>query len=173
MTYRKFYFTLKCLRWSSEAINPKYVQKTIERINSSPYLINNLVKIVDFGVNFSIVETQIQNLHLQAYHIVHGGLYATLIDTAAYWSAYASLNDKWGGLISVDLKMNFLSNIESGKVIAKGRLIKMGKTLGYAEATVETENGKILAHGTSTLLTVQQAKPENIDLPQKFLKVGS
>ena len=33
--------------------------------------------------------------------------------------------------------------------------IKMGKTLGYAEAQVTDKTGKLLAHGTSTIMILQ------------------
>ena len=57
----------------------------------------------------------------------------------------------------------------SGKLIAKGAQIKLGKTLGYAEARVTDEEGRLLAHGTSTLMIL----PNNgliLDrlLPPKF-----
>ena len=48
--------------------------------------------------------------------------------------------------------MLYLAPAVSGKLIAKGRLIKLGKTLGYAEVTVTDENDRLLAHGTSTLM---------------------
>jgi uncharacterized protein (TIGR00369 family) len=71
----------------------------------------------------------------------------------------------------VDLKMNFLAPAESGKLIAKGRQIRLGRTLGYAEAEVTNEEGKLVAHGTSTLIvlrgrgTLKATSP----LPPKFL----
>jgi uncharacterized protein (TIGR00369 family) len=151
------------------SLNPAYVAKVLARINASPYLGQNHVRVMDFGIGFSVVQTHIQDIHIQAYNVVHGGLYAAMIDTAAYWSTYASRQEKWGGLITVDLKLNFLSNTNTGIVIAKGHLIKMGKSIGYAEAKVETEDGRLLAHGTSTVLAVLSDHSTDDDLPKKFL----
>jgi uncharacterized protein (TIGR00369 family) len=59
----------------------------------------------------------------------------------------------------------------SGKLIAKGRQIKIGKTLGYAEAEVTDENGKLLAHGTSTLMILPgKALAADPPLPAKFIE---
>ena len=56
----------------------------------------------------------------------------------------------------------------SGKLIAEGRRIKLGQTLGLGEATVKDERGKLLAHGTGTFMIVPgQGLPES--LPPKFL----
>ncbi|MDO9227937.1 MAG: PaaI family thioesterase, partial [Syntrophales bacterium] len=57
----------------------------------------------------------------------------------------------------------------SGKLIAKGRQIKLGKTLGYAEATVNDQNGRLLAHGTSTLMILPgNGLAMDRPLPPKF-----
>lgn len=154
---------------AAKRLNPAYVAKTIEKINASAFLRQTFTKVVDFDIGLSSVEAEINDVHLQAFGIVHGGLYATLIDTAAYWAAFGSTEARWGGLISVNLQVNFLSAASEGRLVATGRLIKMGKTVGYAEAKVETEDGKLVAHGTSTLLVTPQWSDTGDELPPKFL----
>jgi acyl-coenzyme A thioesterase PaaI-like protein len=74
-------------------------------------------------------------------------------------------------MTSVDLKLNYLSPAASGKLIAKGRQINVGKTLGYAAAEVTDETGKILAHGASTLMILQgKAPPADPPFPTKFIE---
>ncbi|MBW2431077.1 MAG: PaaI family thioesterase, partial [Deltaproteobacteria bacterium] len=73
-------------------------------------------------------------------------------DAAAYGAGCYDIEEQNAGATTVDLKVNYLAPAGSGKLIANGRQIKLGKTLGYAEAKVTAENGKILAHGTSTLI---------------------
>ena len=76
-------------------------------------------------------------------------------------------------MTSVDLKMNFLAPATApGKLIARGRRIKIGKTLGLGEAEVADAHGKIVAHGVSTLMVVESLKLPNQDLlPPKFIDV--
>jgi len=67
-------------------------------------------------------------------------------------------------------RLNYLAPCRDGKLIATGNLIKIGKTLGYAEAKVENEKGKLLAHGTATFMILKglgliSEKP----LPPKFI----
>jgi uncharacterized protein (TIGR00369 family) len=73
-------------------------------------------------------------------------------------------------MTSVDLKLNYLAPAESGKLVAEGRQIRLGKTLGYAEAKVTSESGKLLAHGTSTLMILHgKGSMADLSFPSKFL----
>jgi uncharacterized protein (TIGR00369 family) len=47
---------------------------------------------------------------------LHGGVYASAIDTAAYWSAYFDLPEE-NGLISIDIKVDFLAPVLDERVI--------------------------------------------------------
>jgi uncharacterized protein (TIGR00369 family) len=96
-------------------------------------------------------------------------VFASIIDAAAFWSIFYNIEDPNAGATTVDLKLNYLAPAVSGKLIAKGTQIKLGKTLGYAEARVTDGEGRLLAHGTSTLMIL----PNNslvLDrlLPSKF-----
>jgi uncharacterized protein (TIGR00369 family) len=78
--------------------------------------------------------------------------------------------DQTAGLTTVDLKLNYLAPAASGKLIARGSQIKLGRTLGYAEAEVLDETGKILAHGTSTVIILPgKAIETDPPLPPKFI----
>ena len=50
--------------------------------------------------------------------------------------------------------MNNLAAINSGTIIAEGRLIRMGRTIGLAEGTLKDENGRLLAQGTSKMFVL-------------------
>jgi hypothetical protein len=74
-------------------------------------------------------------------------------------------------MTTVDLKVTYLAPAASGRLIARGRRIKLGKTLGLGEAEVSDENGRILAHGTSILMILPDF-PFQIDkaVPPKFIE---
>lgn len=86
------------------------------------------------------------------------------------WAVFYGVEDENGGLTTIDLKLNYLAPATSGKVMAKGSQIKIGKTLAYAEGRVTDESGKILAHGTSTLMILPGKAPVvDPPFPPKFL----
>ena len=57
-------------------------------------------------------------------------------------------------MTSVDLKVNYLAPASEGKLIARGRRIKLGKTLGLGEAEVTDQDGRRLAPRSSTLIVL-------------------
>ena len=149
--------------------NHAYIERVNRLVNHSPYFSLLSMKIVDIGVGYSHLDIDIGQKHLQPFGLVHGGVFASIIDAAAFWATYYDIEDQNDGLTTVDLKLNYLAPATSGKLIAKGRRIKLGKTLGYAEAEVRSETGKILAHGTSTVMILHgKGLTDDPPLPPKF-----
>lgn len=149
--------------------NPEYIERVNRLVNRSPFFELLSMKIVDVGPGFSVVEIELSQKHLQPFGFVHGCVFAALVDAAAFWAVYYQIENQNAGATTVDVKLNYLAPAVSGKIIAKGRQIKLGKTLGYAEAEVSTESGKLLAHGTSTLILLPgKGLTSDPPLPLKF-----
>ncbi len=150
-------------------LNPEYVSLTCKKASESGYFTLLSMKLLNFEIGSSYLEMEIQEKHLQPFGVVHGGVFASVIDAAAFWSVFPEL-PPGQGMTTVDLKVNYLAPAISGKVIIKGKRIKMGKTLGLAEATVLHSSGRVLAHGTSTVMALpDQNLLDNDLLPQKFI----
>ncbi|MHB8828968.1 MAG: PaaI family thioesterase [Syntrophales bacterium] len=157
-------------------LNPQHVQAVLKIINQSPFFRHLSMVIKDVGVGYSLVELEIGEKHLNPFRGLHGGVYASVIDTAAYWAVYGELAEETG-FISVDLKVDYLAPANSGKLTIKGRSIKIGRTMCLAEATVLDQNDRQLAHGVSKLMVVKnlqtiKAAADMADekfLPPKFL----
>ncbi len=114
--------------------------------------------------------------HQNPFGGVHGGVYATLIDCAAFWSVYSDIAED-SGLITLDLKVDYLAAIKGGRAVVEGRRIKAGKTVCLSEASVTDLSGKLLAHGSSKQLVTQglqsvktSAEALGIILPPKFFE---
>jgi uncharacterized protein (TIGR00369 family) len=150
-------------------LNPAYVDCVNRLINNSPYFQLLSMRVVEAGIGFSLLEIDLDRKHLQPFGFVHGGVFASIIDAACFWALFHEIEDPNAGATTVDLKVNYLAPAASGKLIAKGRRIKLGRTLGYAEASVTDEAGKLLAHGTSTLMILpENALATDPPLPPKF-----
>lgn len=153
-------------------INPAYVEAIKAGADSSPYFSLLSMKIIDFEIGTSHLEIEtVPNKHLQPFGAVHGGVFASIIDAAAFWAVYPEA-DEDVGMTTVDLKVNYLAPSFGGKLIARGRCIKLGKTLGLGEVEVTDAAGKTLAHGTSTLIVLPGvAFLHHHALPPKFIEV--
>ena len=154
----------------AKTANPEYVEKVNQLVNHSPYFNLLSMKIARVGVGFSELRIDLAQKHLQPFGFVHGGVYASIIDAAAFWALFYDIDDPDSGVTTVDLKLNYLAPTASGKLIARGRRIKMGRTLGYADAEVSDAEGRILAHGSSTVILLPgQGLAADPPLPPKFL----
>ncbi|MGD2185199.1 MAG: PaaI family thioesterase [Desulfobacterales bacterium] len=150
--------------------NPEYIKRINEMVNTCPYFELLSMKMMDVGAGYSLLEIDLANKHLQPYGFVHGGVFASIIDAAAFWSVYFGIEDPSAGLTTVDLKLNYLAPAVSGKLFARGRQIKVGRTLGYAEAQVVDQTEKVLAHGSSTVIIMPgKALEGDPPLPPKFI----
>src|SRR5208283_508131 len=84
---------------------------------------------------------------------VHGGWALTLIDSATGCAAHTLL-PAGVGYATVETKANFTRPIrhDTGRVRAEGRVISRGRQIMTSEASLLDASGRILAHGTSTLM---------------------
>jgi len=136
------------------SLNPDHVQAVMKAINRGPFFNHLSMPVKEMGMGYSIVDLKVCYEHMNPFGGIHGGVYASVIDTAAYWAAYCELEEKVG-LISIDLKIDYLAPISQGLIITKGRSIKIGKSMCLAEATAKNEEGKWLAHGTSKMMVTK------------------
>ena len=135
------------------SLNPAYIGALIDVVNASPFPTHMLMQLKAIAFDHAVVSLSIDACHFQPYGIVHGGVLATLIDTATFWAAYLRLPDD-DGLVNIDLKLNYLKPVAGGMLTATGRCIHAGRSLSYAEASVTDTDGKLVAHGTSTLMAL-------------------
>ena len=158
------------------SLNPDHVQAVIGAVNQGPYLKHLSMPVKELGTGYSIVELHVGHELLNPFGGIHGGAYASVIDTAAFWSVYCELEENVG-LITIDLKLDYLAPISGGVVTAKGRSIKIGKTMCLAEAAATDKDGRWLVHGTSKMMvtrdlqTIEEAFEfaGKCTLPPKFI----
>ncbi|MFI9155271.1 PaaI family thioesterase [Streptomyces sp. NPDC053367] len=84
---------------------------------------------------------------------VHGGVYATLLDSAA-GCAVQSVLPAGVGYTSLDLNVKFLRRmtVDTGPVRAIGKVVNSSRQTALAEATLLDEKDRLLAHATSSCL---------------------
>lgn len=84
---------------------------------------------------------------------VHGGVALTLIDSATGCAVHTEL-PAGIGYATVETKVNFTRPIgpEGGIVRCEGRVVTRGRQIATAQARLLDGQGRILAHGTSTLI---------------------
>ena len=150
-------------------LNPEYVKIVSALTSASPYFQLLSMELIEFDIGRSRIEIPVNRKHLQPFGNVHGGVFCSIIDAAAFWACYAEVQEDVG-MTSVDVKLNYLAPSSGGRLIAIGRRIRLGKTLGLGEAQVMDQEGKVLAHGTSTLMVMPGLFfSQDVELPPKFI----
>jgi len=154
---------------SEFSLNPKYIEALSTLINRSPYFSLLSMEIKDLEWGTCVLEVELEEKHLQPFGYVHGGVIASVMDAAAFWAVFPQVKDGMG-LTTVEIKVNYLAPVKKGKLVAKGRCIKIGKTLALGEAYISSAEGNLLAHGTATMMIVPDLKVEGQDnLPPKLI----
>jgi uncharacterized protein (TIGR00369 family) len=138
---------------AQEELNPKYKEGVTKVVNQSPYFSLLSMEIKDLKWGTSLLEVELEEKHLQPFGYVHGGVMASVVDAATFWATFPQVENGLG-LTTVEIKINYLAPVQKGKLKAEGRCIKMGKTLALGEAFVRDEEGKLIAHGTSTMMVL-------------------
>ena len=136
-------------------VNPEHISALLELINSGPFFELLTMKVCELGVGYARVEMDLHRKHYNPFGAIHGGVYSSIIDTAAYWSIYCEV-DAHLGYTSIDLSISNLHMIREGKITVEGRSIKVGRSICLAEATAKDIHGKLLAHGTSKLMILNE-----------------
>jgi uncharacterized protein (TIGR00369 family) len=94
--------------------------------------------------------------HYNPIGVVHGGLAATLLDSATGCAVQTTL-PKGVAYTTLELKTNFTRAItrDTGRVLCEAEVVHRGATIATAEGRLRAESdGKLLAHGTSTCLII-------------------
>lgn len=133
--------------------NPEYITALRAEVKNSPYPNHMDMEIDRIEFDAADIILNLGQYHLQPMGIVHGGVIATMIDTATFWAVFLRLPEDTG-LVNVDLKLNYLRSVVKGRLTAKGLCIRMGLSISYAEAKVFDEDQNLISHGTSTLMAL-------------------
>jgi uncharacterized protein (TIGR00369 family) len=105
-----------------------------------------------------VVELAIGPQHLHVRGGVHGGVYLSLLDTVMARASRAALAPGQYQP-TLELKTNFLNAVQSGRIIAKGRVVSRTRRTCYAEGELLSDQGQLLARGSATMIVVE-ARPD-------------
>src|SRR5262245_8475730 len=84
----------------------------------------------------------------------HGGILCDVAD-AAMGIAYSTNLEERESFTTLELKINFLKPIWKARLLAVGRVVKQGRTVGLVECDITDEKGSLVAHATSTCMTLR------------------
>jgi uncharacterized protein (TIGR00369 family) len=98
--------------------------------------------------------------HYNPLGTVHGGVMATLLDSAL-GCAVQSMLPAGTSYTTLELKINYLRpiTVKTGTVYAEGKIIHLGGRVATAEGRLTDAAGKLYAHGTTTCIILRPSSP--------------
>lgn len=79
--------------------------------------------------------------------VVHGGIVATLLDTAATFALIAQTGTDW---VTVDLRVDYLRPVRVGQTSITGTVLRAGRSLGRAQAALSDGENRVCATAVGT-----------------------
>jgi uncharacterized protein (TIGR00369 family) len=95
--------------------------------------------------------------HYNPIGAVHGGLAATMLDSAMGCAVQTTL-PVHTGYTTLELKVNYVRaiTVDTGRIVCEASVVHRGGTVATAEGRIVAEKtGKLLAHGTTTCLVFE------------------
>ena len=97
--------------------------------------------------------------HTNPMGTLHGGILCDIAD-AAMGIAYAANLAEGETFTTLELKISFLKPVWNSTLTAEGRVLKQGRTTGLVECRIVDEKGSLVAHATSTCMTLRGASAQ-------------
>jgi uncharacterized protein (TIGR00369 family) len=94
------------------------------------------------------IAMELEERHVNLQGFVHGGMLAILADTACGLSVRSAMEP--GRLhVTADLDIHFLAPAKPGRILGRGSAVKVGRSLAFAETSIEDDGGRLLAKAQS------------------------
>lgn len=106
-------------------------------------------RLEDAAVGRAKLRMKVQPRHMQIHGVVHGGVLASLADTAGGLALYLGL-PRGSRAATVEMKMNFLEPVQRGTVFAEARILRQGKYLAVVECDLTDERARMVGKALMT-----------------------
>jgi uncharacterized protein (TIGR00369 family) len=112
------------------------------------------LELVEARGGESLMRLEADERHANPMGTIHGGILCDLAD-AAMGTAYFSTLEEGESFTTLELKINFLRPFWTGTLVARGRVVERGRTIGLAECDVRDDAGRLVARSSSTCMTLR------------------
>jgi acyl-CoA thioesterase len=124
---------------------------TLESGNAIPLLRTLDIHLLEIGADYAVMEVTVGEQHRNYYGGAHGGLIATLVDTVSFFPRPLLPSGKL--CTTTNLNVTYVRPAVMGDVLtARAELIHMGRRMASISVSVMNQEGKLMAHGTTTLM---------------------
>jgi uncharacterized protein (TIGR00369 family) len=114
-------------------------------------------RITEAELGRVVLELETGPQHRHGGGVVQGGVITQIAD-AAMGMSLGTLQEDGLWNTTIELKINFIRPVISGRIRAIGRVVEMKQTLFFSEAHVLDEQGRLVAKASSTCMPVPEGQ---------------
>ncbi len=138
----------------AKAVNPERVKELLRLFNDSISIARFFGMKLSFDDAGSAVVELPYNPNLNhGRGGIHGGVYATLLDSAGALTA-AVHHDSTCWLATSEMSVHFLLPVECTSLRAVGRILKHGRRQDIVEMQLHDDQGRLVGHATGTFVVL-------------------
>ena len=117
------------------------------------------IEFVSYEDGVCTMQLEADERHSNPMGTIHGGVLGDLADAAMGMAFFSSL-DPGESFTTLELKINFLRPFWTGMLVAHGRVVQRGRTVGMTECDVLDADGRLIARASSTCMTLRGSAAE-------------
>ena len=102
-----------------------------------------------------VAEIQIADRHLQPYGLVHGGVFASMIETLCSTGAALMVWPENKSTVGLENNTSFLRAVRKGRLRCTARPLVLGKRSHVWEADIRDDQGRLVAAGRVRLMVLE------------------
>jgi uncharacterized protein (TIGR00369 family) len=115
--------------------NPDFAARVHDSFGRQPFMEHIGARITALTPGFCEITADYRRELTQQHGFVHGGVLASIADSAAGYAAF-SLMPAGASILTVEYKLNLLRPGQGEAMIARGRVLKPGRTLTVVQSEV-------------------------------------
>ena len=135
-----------------------FPDNVLELINANLGGFNNALglKFTKAAPDEYVAEIEIADRHLQPYGLVHGGVYAGMIETLCSTGAALTVWEEDKSTVGLENNTSFLKAVRGGRLRCTAKPLVIGKRSQVWEASIHDDQGRLVASGRVRLMTLEQ-----------------
>lgn len=119
------------------------------------------VEILETGADRAVLALECTPEHAQPHGVLHGGVYCTLVESAASIGGHVWMNGR-GTVVGVSNHTDFLRPFTTGRLTATATPIHRGRTTQLWLVEITDDNTKLIARGEVRLHNIMQEGPRGL-----------
>lgn len=118
-----------------QAADPDFESRVRDSFARQPFMAHLGARLTALAPGFCEIAVDYRRELTQQHGFVHGGVLASIADSAAGYAAF-TLMPAEASILTVEYKLNILRPGQGEAMIARGRVLKPGRTLSIVQADV-------------------------------------